>query len=65
MLAGLLLSACNTIKTENEVRLKTENEIKPIHITIDLNVKIQREIDSFFDDIDAASQTMDTPATAQ
>ncbi len=29
-------------------------EIKPIHITIDVNVKIDRALDDFFDDIDAA-----------
>ena len=29
-------------------------EIKPIHITIDVNVKVDRALDDFFDDIDAA-----------
>jgi hypothetical protein len=29
-------------------------EIKPIHITIDVNVKVDRALDSFFGDIDAA-----------
>jgi len=28
-------------------------EIKPIHITIDVNVKVDRALDSFFGDIDA------------
>ncbi|MGL1862885.1 MAG: hypothetical protein OCC46_10235 [Pseudodesulfovibrio sp.] len=27
-------------------------EIKPIHITIDVNVKVDRELDDFFSDID-------------
>ena len=31
-------------------------EIKPIHITIDVNVKVDRALDSFFDDIDAAEE---------
>jgi hypothetical protein len=26
--------------------------VKPIHITIDVNVKVDRALDSFFDDID-------------
>ena len=29
-------------------------EIKPIHITIDVNVKVDRALDNFFGDIDAA-----------
>ena len=29
-------------------------EIKPIHITIDVNVKVDRALDNFFNDIDAA-----------
>lgn len=27
-------------------------EVKPIHITIDVNVKVDRELDNFFSDID-------------
>ena len=27
-------------------------EVKPIHITIDVNVRIDRALDNFFDDID-------------
>ena len=29
-------------------------EVKPIHITIDVNVKVDRALDNFFNDIDAA-----------
>jgi Skp family chaperone for outer membrane proteins len=29
-------------------------EVKPIHITIDVNVKVDRALDNFFGDIDAA-----------
>lgn len=31
-------------------------EIKPIHITIDVNVKVDRALDDFFDDIDSAQK---------
>ena len=31
-------------------------EVKPIHITIDVNVKIDRELDSYLDDIFEAGQ---------
>ena len=31
-------------------------EVKPIHITIDVNVKVDRALDDFFGDIDAAEE---------
>ena len=34
------------IKTDNQV------EVKPIHITIDVNVHVQKDLDNFFGDID-------------
>ena len=45
------LSAC----TRHEVEVKPV-EIKPIHITIDVNVKVDRALDDFFGDIDQAAQ---------
>ena len=43
----LLLSAC----TRHEIEVKPV-EIKPIHITIDVNVKVDRALDDFFSDLD-------------
>lgn len=43
----LLLTAC----TRHEVDLKPV-EIKPIHITIDINLKVDRALDDFFGDLD-------------
>ena len=34
-------------------------EIKPIHITIDVNVKVDKALDDFFGDIDDAEQKID------
>jgi hypothetical protein len=31
-------------------------EVKPIHITIDVNVKVDKALDDFFDDIDAKEE---------
>ena len=31
-------------------------EIKPIHITIDVNIRVQKALDDFFDDIDNAEE---------
>jgi hypothetical protein len=48
LLTGFLTpSAC----TRHEVEIKPV-EIKPIHITIDINVKVDRALDDFFGDLD-------------
>ncbi len=51
----LLCSACFNIKTENEIK---PIEVKPIHITIDINVKIDKALDDFFGDIDEEQTAM-------
>ena len=33
-------------------------EVKPIHITIDVNVKVDRALDDYFGDIDAAEDKL-------
>lgn len=48
--ALLFLGGC----TKHEVELKPV-EIKPIHITIDINVKVDRALDDFFGDLDEAA----------
>jgi len=37
---------------------KVELEVKPMHITIDINVKVDKALDDFFDDIDSQDKTM-------
>lgn len=54
--APLVLGGCLTVKTE-------PIEVKPIHITLDVNVKVDRALDDFFGDIDKKSATIATPAT--
>ena len=34
-------------------------EVKPIHITIDVNVKVDKALDDFFEDVDNAEQQID------
>ena len=34
-------------------------EVKPIHITIDVNVKVDKALDDFFGDIDQTKNTKD------
>jgi hypothetical protein len=48
------LSSC---VTRHEVEVKPM-EIKPIHITIDVNVKVDRALDDFFGDIDETAEAI-------
>jgi Skp family chaperone for outer membrane proteins len=40
-------------QSSHQVEIKPV-EIKPIHITIDINIKVDKALDNFFNDIDAA-----------
>ena len=39
-------------------------EVKPIHITIDVNVKVDKALDDFFSDIDSAEEEIRTQSTS-
>ncbi len=36
-------------------------EVKPIHVTVDVNVKVDRALDDFFGDLDKKSATIEAP----
>ena len=40
-------------------------EIKPIHITIDVNVKVDKALDNFFDDIDSQEEQIDSSSSTE
>ncbi|MBA4137632.1 MAG: hypothetical protein C0518_09980 [Opitutus sp.] len=46
-------SGCLSVRTE-------PIEVKPIHITVDVNVKVERALEDFFGDLDAQSKSLDT-----
>ena len=50
--APLLLAGCLNVKT-------APIEVKPIHITVDVNVKVDRALDDFFGDLDKKSATIE------
>ena len=50
LLMLLLTVACNT---KHKVAV-APIEVKPIHIIIDVNIKVDRALDDFFGDLDAA-----------
>lgn len=54
VLLPVLLAGCVNVKT-------APIEVKPIHITVDVNVKVDRALDDFFGDLDSKSATHVTP----
>ena len=52
----LLLGGCISLKTQ-------PIEVKPIHITVDVNVKVERALEDVFGDLDRKDPTMIAPTT--
>lgn len=59
--ALLLIQTHIACSTKHAVEVKPV-EIKPIHITIDVNVKVDRALDDFFSDIDAEENKIEEPS---
>lgn len=59
-LAAFLLnmSGCLSVKTQ-------PIEVRPIHITVDVNVKVDRALDDFFGDLDKKSSTINVPKSSR
>ena len=55
MLLGVVLLLLFLGCTQHKVEVAPV-EVKPIHITIDVNVKVDRALDDFFEDIDAEEE---------
>ena len=57
MFCLLMLLACtrHEVETRSQVELAPV-EVKPIHITIDVNIRVDRALDDFFSDIDESAQ---------
>jgi hypothetical protein len=53
-LLAMNIAGCLSVKTE-------PIEVKPIHVTVDVNVKVDRALDDFFGDLDKKSTTINTP----
>ncbi len=52
--AVLLFAGCATVKVE-------PIEVKPIHVTVDVNVKVDREVTGLLNDIYSDSATVKLP----
>ena len=42
----------------------TTVDVKPIHITVDVNVRVEKALEDFFGDLDTKSTTLATPSTS-
>jgi hypothetical protein len=51
---AVVLGGCVSVRTE-------PIEVKPIHVTVDVNVKVDRALDDFFGDLDQKSSTINAP----
>ena len=54
---ALIAAGCYT-QHKVDTTHKVELEVKPMHITIDVNVKVDKALDDFFGDLDGKDATM-------
>ena len=47
VLLSMLLGVASAATFGGCLSIKTEHEIKPIHITMDVNIKVQKELENF------------------
>ena len=55
--AIVLLAGCGPLRTEHHVS-SDPVRIEPIEINVNVRVQVDRELDDFFDDLDAKDQTI-------
>ena len=53
-LAAMLLLMGQACQTQHKVETVHKVEVAPMHITIDVNVKVDKALDDFFGDLDEA-----------
>ena len=57
--SALFFCVTAALATTGCVHVKTDPiEVKPIHITVDVNVKVDKALDDFFGDLDKKSTTI-------
>ena len=58
ILGVMVLALAGACSTRHAVEVAPV-EVKPIHITIDVNVRVQKDLDNFFGDIDDAQRKLE------
>ncbi len=54
LLVAVLMLMGQACQTQHKVETVHKVEVAPMHITIDVNVKVDKALDDFFGDLDAA-----------
>ena len=58
----MLLGGGLGCQTKHQIETVHKVEVAPMHITIDVNVKVDKALDDFFGDLDAAENDIQSPA---
>ena len=53
-----LIAMVTACATQHEVEVAPV-EVKPIHITIDVNIRVEKALDDFFGDLDKLEESLD------
>ena len=53
-LAAVLILFGQACQTQHKIETVNKIEVAPMHITIDVNIKVDRALDDFFGDLDKA-----------
>lgn len=61
ILSAMFLWPVLGCQTQHKVETVHKVEVAPMHITIDVNVKVDKALDDFFGDLDAAEDEMTPP----
>ncbi len=63
VMATLLLFLGQGCYSQHKIETVHKIQVEPMHITIDINVKVDKALDDFFGDLDAAEeQIQEAPA---
>ena len=59
VLGFLCIAGCtkHVVETKSDVAV-APIEVKPIHITIDINIRVEKALDDFFGDLDKAAEEL-------
>jgi hypothetical protein len=62
--AILLLFMGQACQTQHKVEMESVHriQVEPMHITIDINIKVDKALDNFFGDLDEAEEQIQPPA---
>jgi hypothetical protein len=55
-LAAIFIFLGQACQTQHKIETVSKIEVAPMHITIDVNIKVDRALDDFFGDLDKAEQ---------